>query len=268
MLIFNRVKLNYEREKMKKSLIIVSVLFVFCTCTIAEPKLDGTPDELKSYLDGVGNFVRLRGISDMEVKADRAIVKIIVTTIESSLQRAIEKNREIESVVVKALVKGFILPEDIMTTSFSSIPQSGFLSSKVKKYKINNTIKIKIKNEKDFIQIASLIDKYSQIEFVGMEFENSEKEALKIGAIAKACDQINAKKKMFEDKFGVKLHIRTFEDETSEDFAVLRSSGYQTEKGLTSYASKLSETLFKADGSGFEQIAIQGRVTAVFVCGK
>ena len=246
---------------MKKSLVILSLSFLFCTCAFAEPEIKGTPDELRIYLGGEKHFVDLTATHQSKVKADRAIVNINITTIEPSLQRAIERNREIEKTVIKTLVKALIPEENIMTTSFSSIPQSGLFNRKVKNYRISNVIKVRINDEKQFIQIAGMVDGFKEISLAGMDYESSEKETLKMEAIGKACDIINAKKELFENKFGVKLLIRGFQDETIEDYL---STGVMADFEEASYLSKMSISSPQQVETGFGQIILRSKVTAAF----
>jgi len=52
---------------------------------------------------------------------------------------------------------------------------------------------------------ASAVDFFSEVQFVGAEFEHEGKEALKSKAVAQACENAQNRSKVFEDKLGFKL---------------------------------------------------------------
>jgi len=195
-----------------KKFFVLSICCVFSASTFAEPELKGTPAELTNYLDNVKNYIVLQGTSQIEVPADRAIVKIRIKVEDKTFQGALKKNKAIETSVIKALQQSGISSDRIITSAFSSVPEYGYFSSKVSTYNINNTIKIKVENDKDLQQIARQVDNHKEVEYAGMEFEHSQRKKLQNDAVEKACDDLKAKKSMYEKKFEINLILETFYD--------------------------------------------------------
>lgn len=231
----------------------------------ADPELRGSPEELARYLNDVEKTITLHGISKVEVKADLAIVKIRVTVEDTSLQSALKKNQTTESAIIKSLQKSGISADRIMTSAFSSVPEYGFLGKKAKGYKINNVIKIKVEGNSDLLEIARQVDTYKEVEYVGMDFEHSEKEKLENSAIEKACDRLIAKKSMYEKKFDVKLVLETFADGLTSTSGVTIETPDEYGRAAPGRRGLLSKGKSVSYGStGFGEIVISGHISAIY----
>jgi uncharacterized protein len=150
------------------------------------------------------------GRAEIKVPADRAVLQLKVTTEDKSLQGALKKNQGIRNDVRASLVKGGIAEDRIKGSKFSSTPNYGFWGDKVKSYKVENMITVSVSNEDEFQLVAGELDKHPEISYQSMSFERSDMAELKKKAIDQACEAAVAKKKLFEDKLGVKLTIVRF----------------------------------------------------------
>lgn len=250
---------------MKKTIFLMLVCCMLSSSVSAVPELKGTPGELSNYLNEVeSNFVRLFATSRVEVKADRAIVKIRVAVEDASLQSALKKNQTIESSITKSLQKSGISPDRIMTSAFSSVPEYGLLGKKAKGYKIKNVIKVKVEGDADILEVAKQVDTYKEVEYVGMDFEHSEKEKLENTAVEKACDRLMAKKSMYEKKFNVKLTLETFEDGASSTAGVSVSNLAEREEGYGRNRIRSAAKSVSYASTGFGQIIISGQISATY----
>src|SRR5437867_1478672 len=186
--------------------IIILGLFVLAGSRIfAEPELKGTAPELAQYLAGVPKGVGIRGEGEVRASADRAIVSLKVTTESRSLQEAVQANQDIRSKMLGYFKKQGIPAERVHASKFSSTPKFGLFSEKAKSYRVENVVKVTVLDEKEFQGAAGAVDTWSQVQFVGAEFEHADKEALKRKAVEQACDKANERKKIYEEKLGVKL---------------------------------------------------------------
>lgn len=251
---------------MKKIMFLISVFCVLSGSVSAGPELKGTPEELASYLADAKKTITLYGTSRVEVKADLAIVKIRVTAEDASLQKALKKNQTTESAIIKSLRKSGISGDRIITSAFSSMPKYGFLGKKG--YEIENVIKIKVEGNSDILEIAKQIDTYKEVEYVGIDFEHSEKEKLEDSAIEKACDRLITKKNLYEKKFGVRLVLETFEDgSTSKSGVMVEKPDEEYSRGSYSYsriALREAAESVSYTSTGFGQIVITGRISATY----
>ena len=250
---------------MKKIILLISVCCVLSASVSAGPELKGSPEELAGYLNSVEKAITLHGVSKVEVKADLAIVKIRVTVEDTSLQNALKKNQTTESAIIKSLKKSGISGDRIMTSAFSSMPEYGFLSRKAKGYTIKNVIKIKVEGNSDLLEIARQVDTYKEVEYVGIDFEHSEKEKLEDSAIENACDRLIAKKSMYEKKFDVKLVLETFKDGLTSTSGVTVENPYHIDMESPRSRSVLSKAKSVSyDSTGFGEIVISGHIFATY----
>jgi|GEM_PF-4641897 len=174
-----------------------------------EPKLEGTPGELASYLDGISKTVKLHGHGEIKAQADIVIASLKVKTKNSSLGKAIELNQDRIESIIKHLTKGNIKKKDIIPTKFSWTPEDGYIS---KAYHVVNIVKVKIVNESQFRLIAKQVDSSSDVTFAGLAFEHSLAEKFKQDVLIKACDSVVMRKDIFTKAIGVSLTPINFLD--------------------------------------------------------
>ena len=188
---------------MQNSTIIFLAVLTVVVPVFAEPEIKGSPSELAGYLAGVPKYVTISGKSELKVTADRAIVTIGVLTESKSLETALKSNQDLRTKVVNLLHKGGIAAERIVASRFSSTPKYGLFSDKPSSYKVENLVKIEVVNEKDFQEVAKIIDSFKEVTYKGIEFELSNQDEMERKAIEKACDGVLQKRAIYENKLGI-----------------------------------------------------------------
>ena len=192
------------------------ITFSFCLVLIqslsAEPELKGSPSELAAYLGSLPKTVGVTGESELKVQADRAIIGLRVTTENKSLQEALRANQEVRSKILNSLKDHDIGADRIQASKFSSTPKYGMFGDKARSYRVENIIKITVIDEKQFQAAARLVDALPEVQYLGIDFEHSDKEALKKKAIAQALDHAIERTKLYEERLKVRLVPKSFSE--------------------------------------------------------
>lgn len=191
---------------------LITMLVCAVTTLYAEPEIKGTASELEVYLKAIPRTVTLSSESEIKAAADRAILSIRVVTENKSLQEASRLNQELRSKMIRALAEKGLPADRIHASRFSSTPKYGVFSEKAKSYRVENVVKITTHDEKEFQSVASLVDTTPEFRHDGIEFEHSDKEALKKRALDQAFDKATEKKKLYEERLGLKLTPRNFQE--------------------------------------------------------
>src|SRR6266513_1806897 len=181
----------------------------------AEPELKGSPTELAAYLVTLPKTVSVAGESEIKVQADRAIINLKVTSENKSLQEALRVNQEIRNKILNSLKDRDISTDRIQTSKFSSTPKYGMFSDKAKSYRVENIIKVTVRDEKEFHATAHLVDAFAEVQYLGIDFEHSDKEALKKKALAQALDNAIERTKVYEERLKVRLTPKNFSEAAS-----------------------------------------------------
>jgi uncharacterized protein len=176
----------------------------------ANTEIKGTPDELRSYLAGIPKTVVISGEAEVRLPADKAIVSLKVTTESKALHDTLRSNQELRSRLAASLQKQGISAERIRASRFSSTPKFGMFGEKAKSYRVDNVIRVTVQDERELQIAASAVDGWSEVQFLGTEFEHVEKDALKAKAVAEACENAETRRKVFEQKLGFKLKPSKF----------------------------------------------------------
>lgn len=192
--------------------IIISSLTLFAVQLRAEPELKGTPAELTGYLTGVPKLVNLTGEAELKIAADRALISVKVVTENKSLQEASRANQEIRARILRTLAEQGIPNERVKPSRFSSTPKYGVFQEKAKSYRVENTVKITAQDEREFQAIANLVDCIGEARYESIEFDHSDKDALKAKALTQALDKAIEKKRLHEEMLGVKLTTKGFSE--------------------------------------------------------
>ncbi len=191
---------------------LITILVCAGTTLYAEPEIKGTASELAQYLKEIPRTVTLTGESEVKMAADRAIVSIRVVTENKTLQEASRLNQELRTKMIRTLAEKSLPADRIHASRFSSTPKYGVFSEKAKSYRVENVVKITTHDEKEFQSVASLVDTTPEFRHDGIEFEHSDKQALKRRAMEQALDKVMEKKKLYEEKLGVKLTPKSFDE--------------------------------------------------------
>ncbi len=159
----------------------------------------------------------------------------------------------------------------IQAARFSSTQKYGFFAEKAKSHRVDNFLKITVRDEKEFQAVASSVDRWSEVHFLGIEFEHSNKAALKDKAQAQACDKAGERRKLFEEKLGVKLVPKRFVElppaPAPSDRRYYDSSYTPSSRGLdktTAIPGHAAIGAVEESGSPFGELIFSARVTVEY----
>jgi uncharacterized protein YggE len=200
----------------------------------ADPELRGSAYDLEKFLSGVPKMVTVTGESEMKMPADRAIVMLKISTENKFLQDALKSNQVMRAKLLGYLKNKSIPLDRVQASKFSSTPKHGWFGDKAKSYRVDNFVKVTVQNEDEFQTVAGAVDNWADIQYLSIDFEHSNKDALKAQAIAKACDNAIEKKKMYEEKFGVSLVARKFSEGPVEERGPMVAQRDVMREGLAS----------------------------------
>jgi len=252
---------------MKKSLVIVSLCVVVMQLR-AEPEVKGTPAELSAYLSGVPKLASLTGESEVKIPADRALISLKVVTENKSLQEALHANQEIRAKMLRTLGENGVSADRVKPSRFSSTPKYGLFGEKAKSYRVENVVKITAEDEKEFRAAANLVDGISEVRYDSIEVEHSNKDELKAKALAQALDKATEKKRIYEEKLGVKLVPKGFTEgvivvpplEAGRPYVAKSSS--RPSAGLTPLPAMAPEDIGVTEApTSFGELIYRGQVT-------
>ncbi len=196
----------------------------------AQAELKGTPSELADFLPKVPKTVFVGGEAEVKAQADRAVVRLKVTTTGKGLEQALQANQQARAKFAEFLSGRGIQAGQIQASKFSSTPKYGMFSEKVKSYRVDHLLKITVQNEEQFQAVAKAVDTMPTLEYLGVDLEHSNEDGLKAQAIGRACDNANERKKVFEDRLGLKLTAKAFNDPataTERSIEGRRAAGFQ-----------------------------------------
>ena len=249
-----------------RKLAVIGLVSLIGFRAFAEPEIKGTAPELAQFINGVSKTVLVTGEAEVRVPANRAVLSIKVVTENRSLQEALRANAELRGKLAEYLKKQGISADRIHASKFSSTPKFGMFGEKAKSYRVENEMRISVQDEKEFQSATGAVDAWSEVQYDGVEFEYADKEAQKQNAIAKACDNAGERKKIYEDKFGLKLAPARF----NEGEVAQRNAGpanYAVAKGdrsSTSWSSAPSAPAAEESVSSFGELVYTARVTVEY----
>lgn len=191
---------------------VFSLLMISSFPLFAEVELNGNPQELTAYLSTIPETVMIEGKAEKKLPADRAVIQLKVTTENKSMDAALAANRLLREEITTKLLAAGLTTNRIQAAQFSSTPESGFFSDKVRSYKVQNTMKATVVNEAEFRAVAALIDAHNEITYANTEFELSTKKEVEQQLLAEACQDATTKKAIYESGLNVTLTPVRFQD--------------------------------------------------------
>ena len=250
---------------------ILALLLLSTIKVAAEPELKGSPAELTSYLSGLPKLVSITGESEVKVPADRAVVTLKISTESKALQESLRLNQEARGRVVAFLKESGFGTNQIQAARFSSTQKYGIFAEKAKSHRVDNFLKVTVRDEKEFQTVASAVDRWPEVQFLGIDFEHSNKEALKARAQIQACDNAGERKKLFEDKLGVKLSAKRFSEASvvpvgpdRKYYDVTYTSGSKFDKTTSIPGRAAGEGAVEESGSPFGELVFSARITVEY----
>lgn len=196
---------------MRKSIVMIT-LGCLAAQLHAEPELKGTATELAAYLAGVPQTASLTGEAELKVPADRAALALKVVTESRSLLDASRANQEIRARMLRTLAQQGVPNERVKASRFSSTPRYGAFREKAKSYRVENVVRITAHDEQEFQTVAQLVDGIAEVRYDSVEFEHSDKDALKARVLAQAIDKVSERKQLYEARLGVRLVPKRFQE--------------------------------------------------------
>lgn len=195
-----------------RSLLVAIAVMIANETALAEPEIKGSPSELSAYLAALPGTVQIVGEGEIKTTADRAIVSLRIDNENKSLAEAIKLNHSIRTKLAAFLKEQGVSADRIQPAPFSSTQKQAIFSDKVKSHKVSTLVKVTTHNEQEFHSVTKALDQFAEVAYVRAEFEHSDKEALKAKATAKACDDAERQKRVYEEKLGVKLAAKNIVD--------------------------------------------------------
>jgi Uncharacterized conserved protein len=191
---------------------IIAVLALASATAYGEVEIKGTPTELSQYLQSVPRRATFTGEAEVRVPAHRAVVSLRIATESRSMQEALRLNQGVRTKVIGQLKQRGIADDRINTTRFSSTPRPGVFTDKARSFKVENVLRVTVTDDAEFSAIAIVVDGISEAQFAGVEFEYADKETSKEKALKQACDKVNQHRRIYEQKFGVRLVPVSFQE--------------------------------------------------------
>lgn len=178
----------------------------------SEIELNGTPHELANYLSEIPETVSITGTAEKKLPADRAVIHLKISTENRSMNEALTANQDLREKISAGLTAAGFSPERIQAAQFSSTPESGFFTDKVRRYRVENTMKVTALNEAEFRAVAALIDENHEIRYEKTDFELSGKKEMERLVLAEACRDAAAKKALYQTELLITLTPMRFHD--------------------------------------------------------
>ncbi len=250
------------------------LLCLGATTGLAQSPRAGLACELMGIITNANRTALVTGESEIRIQADRAIITVKVSTTAKELGAALRSNQEARAKLTRLLTEKGI--EEIKQSKFSSTEKYGMFSDKVKSHRVSNLLKVTVRNEKEFQIVADAVDGLAEAQYLGAEFERSDKEEMKQKAIAAACDNATQRKLVFEQKLGLKLTVKRFFDPSvvmfpNDQTVSNRALGFAgVVAGLpaaSSYSDAMVERMAEQredDRSGFGELTFRSRVTVEY----
>lgn len=254
-----------------RKICLVMVLLLFPATAFSAPELKGSPQELQSYLLDERSMVVITGSGEERVKADKAIVSLVVKTKDDKFRTALNKNGKIRKDVKNKMISGGIERERIEMAKYSSTPSYSWLGDKPSGYEIGNEIHVSIENEDQLVVIAEVVDTVNEVYFLKTDFKHSGKQESMTKALEKALDEVNAKKQLYEKALGVSLSpIRIMEHSINADMPVVYPVARKAYAGGSSSVSGMavSESDSGEGSSGFGEVIYKAGTQVEFMINR
>jgi uncharacterized protein YggE len=254
---------NKEASMMRLQTVL-SLLMISAFPLFAEVELNGNPQELTAYLSTIPETVMIEGRAEKKLPADRAVIHLKVTTENKSMDAALSANRLLREEITTKLLAAGLTTNRIQAAQFSSTPESGFFSDKVRSYKVQNTMKATVVNEAEFRAVAALVDAHKEITYAETEFELSTKKEVENMLLADACRDATVKKAIYEAGLNVALTPVRFHNGTVR-IAQPGSPAYaRARKMESSYALAADAELSAAPPVQFDEMVFNASITVEY----
>jgi uncharacterized protein YggE len=262
---------------MKASWILFTASCLTAASIFAQAKLEGTPSELSGLLTNIPRTAAITGEAEVRVQADRAVITVKVSTTAKELGQALRANQQARSKLGDRLTGQGIPADQVRASKFSSTEKYSLFSEKVKSHRVDNLLKVAVRSEQEFQIVADAVDATPEAQYLGIEFERSDKAEVKARAIGEACDNANEHRKMFEQKLGLKLTPKRFAEPGAPSFdpnltaGLLSPAGAAQNRALgfspetSSYVTLHALQQRPDDTAGFGELTFKAQVTVEYL---
>jgi uncharacterized protein YggE len=190
---------------MKRSLVFAVLVAATAPTFAAEPNLTGKPSEIAAFLEPKVKTTTLTGEAEIKVPVEKAVASLRVVSENRSFAAALNENNGVRAKVA-AVLKNAGLPDDqVQGAKFSSTPSYSVFSDKAKSYRVENLVRVTVKDDKQFLAVASAVDAFPEVHFAGIEPEPGDATAHKEKALAAALKNAADRKALLEQSTGLVL---------------------------------------------------------------
>lgn len=236
----------------------------------AEPEITGKPSELSAFLDK-SKPVDLTGEAEVKIPVDRALVTVRATTENKSLAEAIGANRALRARFIDTLAAKGIPADRVTPSRFSSTPSYRVLSEKVKSYKVENLVQVSVKDETEFQHVIAAADSLVDIQFSSIESAPSDLEKIRRDAFTKAMADAEQKRKLIEEKLGLKLEAKAIDESPESDLHRAALGNQRAYAPLAAKVGSFDSSYSQAPAAGGEapgglgEIVVRAKVRVTYV---
>lgn len=189
------------------------ILGFLVTCLLvapvsAEPKMDGTPTELKAYFEGQqGEKVVLAERATRVVRADRAQVRLRVTNSESSITKTMEANSKTLAELTALLKERGIEEQSIQTAWVSSLPLRSIQGKSTSSYDlaISHTMRVEVSDNQRFGAVLAAAERFKDVTIEGATFTYSKSAEARDELLKAALEGVARQKQTLETTLKVRL---------------------------------------------------------------
>ncbi|MFZ5841614.1 MAG: SIMPL domain-containing protein [Pseudomonadota bacterium] len=185
---------------------IIAVFGFTSTFAFAAAEIKGTADEVRALLVPTERTVTLKGQAEQKAFTDRAVISLVVSTTEGQLAKSLDRNAKLRAAITAALTAAGVAESDINTSKFATSPQFGWFGKTPDSYEVINRISVVVNTEAQLRAVGLLVDQYKkEVELAGTIYEHSLKADYEEQVKAKAMQDLQKQRAMYEENLGVKL---------------------------------------------------------------
>lgn len=242
----------------------VAAVLILASHSLWATELKGSPSELSRYLLDQRKIVTISGNAKIRAEADKAIATLTIKTEDDEYSKALAKNRDIAKKIEQRLRQSGLKDKDIKLAKFSSTPGYGWFKDKPSGYKVNNDMKVTVRNGRQMQAVAKIVDGMKPVFLTRTEFEHSKKMQSEQDVLAKALKKITQKKSLYERNLGMKLNVVRVMDQRawaqSPAPQLARKRSVAQEAKMDSYSEPAAQ--------GFGELVYHAAVSVEYVAGK
>jgi len=188
----------------RKKLLLLGIVLITNATAFGEVQMEGSPSELRQHFTQEAQFTTISGTGEVTVRADKAKAYLRVEAETGSLQKSMEKIDDYLSAIRKSLASAGIAEEDIAIDDFSSSSEKGgWFSGDT--YLLTNNVTVTLDDPKKLGEVSKIVDRYEDIDLLRLSFEDSKQKQNEAAALAKAFENLKAKRELIEGSMGLVL---------------------------------------------------------------